>query len=334
MTKSRSNFIPERVASATPDAGPPADITSQPYDGLLFDAAGAFCALHRPSREDAARLDELAMPLLAFASVEGKRRLAAVLSECRSVIPVQLVTALAIEPVSISASLLISRADLPDSVLEKAILVGGQDHARIIQLRGSLSASINARIDALVEQVAPNVTLAPQSEERSFDMPAANDLTAMPLVAEDMIEPPARASQTRNALRRMMMRQTVREDLPQRMVVEATGGDTLVASLINLALAGDPDMLATALSDALHLPFGDLRRIVRRNDARQVMLALKALELGATDAFAIVAALRPLAFSTVEAMATFYVGYQRISDTDISAFEVGLMNGTPGKRSA
>lgn len=311
------------------------------YDTLLFEAAGAFSALQRPGRDDADRLDALAMPLFPLVSADGKRRIAAVLSEARGVLPLRLVTALAAEPVAVSASLLISRAELPDSVLEAALATGSAEHARVIRLRSALSASISARIDAVIESVVPRVEVAPRlhdlpADMPRFDRPAPHDITAHAVLpanetVEDMTDLPSRLSETHNALRRMMMRQTIREDLPARMVVEATGGDTLVARLVNLALAGDPDMLATALSDALALPFADIRRVVRRGDARQVMLALKALDLGATDSFAILAAMRPLAFSTAEAIATFYLGFQRIEDSEIDNFRQSHM---PSRRSA
>jgi uncharacterized protein (DUF2336 family) len=316
------------LPQAAPLQAPALDASSGThYDSLLFAAVGAFAAAQRPGREDANRLDELAQPLLALASVEGKRRIAAVLSECRSIIPERLVEHLLLEPLDISAALLISRADVPDAILERVISLRGADHARIIAMRQRLSSNIKARIDALIEALTTPSSASASAPAAALAAPSpalpGKEHPPMPSSEHDHATKTAAAAPdteaTRNALRRMMMRQTVREDLNDRMVFSGESGSNLVARLINLALAGDPDFLATALADEWRLPFPAIRRAIRRHDTPTIMALLKGLDLGATDTFAIMAALRPLGFASAEGIAGFYLAYQRMDDAAIAA---------------
>lgn len=241
--------------------------------------------------------------------------MAAVLSECRAVIPEQLFEALATEPLDISASLLISRAEIPDVMLLGIMERCGADHAKVIALRNGISEAARQRIDALIESIAP-VTTVEVTPETKPDAPA--DAVAA-LADEAASEGGLKIETTRNALRRLMMRQTVRADFGARMVLKDDDSTNLVVRLINLALTGEPDFLATALADEMRLGFAAVRRAILRNDTRQLMLLLKGMELGATDTFAILAAFRPHAMATPEAVAAFYVAYQAASDEDIAA---------------
>jgi uncharacterized protein (DUF2336 family) len=286
------------------------------YDALLFSAAGAFVSLPRPGRDDAQRLDQLALPLLAHASQEGKRRLAAVLSEARSIIPEALVKALAMEPIEIAASLLISRAEIPEHILLDVIALRGEDHARVIKLRTAIGETTSRRIDELVQSIVPvaHVKATLPLQHAATQKPAVEDMPAAPA------SKPLNAPDTRDALRRLMMQQTLRPDIASRMVVEAQGDANLVARLINLSLTSDPDMLATAIADALQLPFAAVRRLVRRRELHSVIMLLKGLELGATDSFAIIAALRPLAFGSQKAIAGFYLAFQATTQAATTQF--------------
>jgi uncharacterized protein (DUF2336 family) len=305
----RCGVIPPRLSPATSSSRPMTH-----FDQILFSAAGAFVGLQRPGREDATRLDAMAMPLYAALTLEGKRRIAAVLSECRAVIPAELVTALACETLDVAASLLISRAEIPDSILETVIAACGEGHARIIGLRANISVSVKDRIDALIERIAPMTTI----ESTPLPEPKAESVRAEPAVA---IAPPVsdKLEETQSALRRMMLRQTIREDVTRNVAFEGSTASNLVARLINLALAGDPDFLATAIADEWRAPFAPIRSVVRRAEMRTISRFLKGMELGPTDAFAIVAALKPGAFSRPEAIAAFYLAFQNITDAELSA---------------
>ncbi len=280
------------------------------YDSLIFSAAGAFVSLPRPGRNDADRLDALAIPLFESLSIEGKRRIAAVLSECRSVMPEKLVEALLIQPLDISASLLISRAEIPDAILEKAIGIGGESHARVIALKYNISASIKRRIDTLVEGIVPLTEVA---IEPLYSKPASLFGTGDRTRAQTELE------LAQDRLRDMMMRKTLPDRVSQRSVAPfpVDADINIVARLINLALEGDPDFLSTALADEWSAPFAVLRPLVKRNGIHSLTILLKGLEFGATDTFAIVSAFNPLAFASREAIASFYLKFQSITETDV-----------------
>jgi uncharacterized protein (DUF2336 family) len=261
-------------------------------------------------------------------SEEGKRVTAAVLSEARTVVPEQLVEALALEPLAISSTLLISRAEISDATLMKVIAARGESHARIIQMRKSIGDAMRTRIDQLIEAIAP-LTDVSASELETPVKPA--DQATHPsdeLVAHAQIG----AAEMRDALRRMMMRHTVKPETSDRMVVDEGPERNLVARLINLALTGDPDLLSTAFADELQLPFPPLRRIVRRHDIADMMLVLKGMELGATDCFAILAAVRPLAFATAEAIARYHLAFQSADEAAVSALISRLKSETEASK--
>ena len=283
------------------------------YDSLIFSAAGAFVSLPRPGRDDAARLDALALPLFEKLSVEGKRRIAAVLSECRSIIPELLIEALVLQPSDISASLLISRAEIPDAILEKAILHGGQPHAKIIALKHNISQSVKTRIDTFIESIVPMTETDATPLQAKFDR-----VTTWKTPAQTELE------LAQDRLRNMMMRKTLPEkttELTQSLTAFETGEEpNIVARLINLALAGDIDFLSTALADEWCAPFSLLRPLIQRNDLATLSILLKGLEFGATDTFAIVSAFNPTAFNSRVAIASFYVKFQAITDAEIHGF--------------
>jgi uncharacterized protein (DUF2336 family) len=267
-------------------------------------------------------LDALAIPLFEKLSVEGKRRIAAVLSECRTVMPEQLVLALIQQPLDVSASLLISRAEIPDAMLEKAIETGGEPTARVIALKHNISSSVKTRIDALIERIIPMTEL----EAKLFDAKLANERK---LPAKTFAQTELEKAQDR--LRNMMMRKTLPEhakieqsNRPVTAPFAATDDINIVARFINLALEGDPDFLSTAIADEWSAPFALVRPLVQRNSLHSLAVLLKGLDLGATDTFAIVSAFNPEAFASREAIAAFYLKFQSIHDPEIDAVTKGF----------
>lgn len=291
------------------------------FDSLIFSAAGAFVSLPRPGREDAGRLDAMAIPLFDKLTHEGKRRIAAVLSECRSIIPEKLVEALVLQPLDVSASLLISRAEIPDSILEKAIEKGGQPHARIISLRQNISLSVKTRIDTFIESIVPMTEVKAQEFRPAGQKP--------------LNEAPKSKAQTeleiaQERLRNMMMRKVMPERAPNPAAASLASSPAFheeihsVARMINLALEGDTDFLATALADEWSAEFAAVRPFVNRNSLHALSVLLKGLEFGATDTFAIVSAFNPSAFTSREAIASFYLKFQAITDHEVHALTLGF----------
>jgi uncharacterized protein (DUF2336 family) len=297
------------------------------YDSLIFTAAGAFVSMPRPGREDAARLDALAIPLFSKLSLEGKRRIAAVLSECRTVMPEQLIEALILQPLDISASLLISRAEIPDAILDKAIQAGGEPHACVIALKHKLSQSMKLRIDALIEGIIPMNPIEAEDYDRKMSKPS---LLAPKMEAQSELE------RAQDRLRNMMMRKTLPEKPADKVTAPFAASDeiNIVAHLINLALEGDADFLSTALADEWSAPFSEVRPLVQRNSLYNLAVLLKGLDFGATDTFGIVSAFNPPAFGSREAIAAFYIKYQAISDNDIQTLTHNFTSNTIDVRSS
>ena len=287
------------------------------FDSLIFAAAGEFVSLQRPGRDDASRLDALALPLFDQLSIEGKRRIAAVLSECRNIIPEKLIEALVLQPLDVSASLLISRAEIPDAMLEKAIALKGAPHARVIALKHNISQSVKIRIDALIESIVPmteiaSMQLALNTRETNSRAPA---ITEVKSTAQTELE------LAQNRLRQIMMRKPMPEAnqnlTPSPAAFEKGQEPNIVARLINLALEDDSDFLSTALADEWVAPFVAVRPLVQRNALQNLAALLKGLDFGATDTFAILSAFNPSAFASRESVAAFYVRFQKVTDADI-----------------
>jgi uncharacterized protein (DUF2336 family) len=285
------------------------------YDSLVFSAAGAFVCLPRPGREDAERLDALAIPLFEKLSVEGKRRIAAVLSECRTIMPQQLIEALVLQPLDVSASLLISRAEISDTILEKAIAQGGEPYARVISLRHNISQSIKTRIDDFIESIIPMT--ADEAKEYDRKMQQSKKL-------EPRTKAQTELEMAQDRLRTMMMRKTVPETKATLAPFANAGDINIVARFINLALEGDADFLSTALADEWSASFPTVRPLVQRNGLHNLAILLKGLEFGATDTFAIVSAFNPQAFASRQAIASFYLKFQAIDDVAIHALTQGF----------
>jgi hypothetical protein len=289
------------------------------HDQLLFDACGAFVGLQRPRIEDADRLDTLGVALYDHISDAGRRRIAAVLSECRSIIPNKLTAKLAVEAVDIAASLLISRAEIPATILQMAA-AASPEHARIVAMRERIGANSHDRIEALIERIAPVTTIEPlNAEHETVEVnQAAVSLSPSAPLPETL---PSALLAAQDKLRTMMMRQTLSTPKPSETPVgNVLGGmkaTNLVARLINLALCDDLDLLATAIADEMAVSFQAARPMISRTSIPNLSLLLKAIELGPTDSFAICSVINPSAFTSREAIARFYLSFEAISDSDV-----------------
>ena len=141
---------------------------AQKAERLFRAAVSAFCSLTRPSRREIAQLEDLALPLFEFVSVESKRYVAAALSECPYP-PAALVRRLCDESVDIAAPLLIRSTALSDIDLIALIGRHGFGHARAIGRRRSLNPTIARLVAALENKVVP---LRPAAREAETHRPS------------------------------------------------------------------------------------------------------------------------------------------------------------------
>lgn len=237
-------------------------------DRLLRAAVTSFCANARPTRREAAQLDDLAVPLLGSVCDETLRFVAAALSES-SFAPPALVRRLADLPVEISAPLLMRSPVLTPIDLLALIGRHGVAHARAIAGRPDLDERILLIIrslDVAEEKAAP--ASAQEARER---------LRAMMRPAQDSV-PDASAGG--------------RQDAPG-VRLRWDGDPGVYRKLRSTALAGAPALFHTALADALDIGPAEARAIVEDADAARLIVALRALPLSEEEAFLVMQCLRP-----------------------------------------
>jgi uncharacterized protein (DUF2336 family) len=224
-------------------------------DRLLRAAVTAFCDNARPTRRDAAQLDDLAGPLLACASEETLRVAAAALSATPHA-PPALVRRLADMPVEISAPLLLRSPVLTPIDLLALVARHGVPHARAIAGR----ADLDERILLLI---------------RSVDVPAETPK-------------PSAADETRKSLRAMMRPASNAPSLRWE------GDPGAYRKLRSAALSGAPAAFHGALAGALAIAPATARAIAGDADPARLILALRALDLSAEEAFLVIQCLRPV----------------------------------------
>lgn len=273
----------------------------------LFRASvSAYCALTRPTRQDASQLDDLTLPHYEHVSVEARRYVAAALSECRRA-PVLLVRRLAAEPIEISAPVLMRSPALSDFDLVSLIAHHGIGHARAIAGRGDLNPAIARLIRALEAatsaseqaELVPEPEKAPSLEEEIVLSPSL-----------EPSRPGGRGEEARARLRAMM----------------AVGGDAQPASadrnvqvdpavrdkLRETALTGVSALFQTALADIAGLDFSQAAPLSLRARRRSLMLVLRGLGLNAEQAFLLVSAIDPQAHPNTESIRLFVEHFELI----------------------
>ena len=106
-------------------------------DEILRAAISAFVALSKPNKRDCNQIEDLALPILPFASDQTKRFVCAALAENGST-PSNLVRRLCDESVEICAPLLLLSPVMTPIDLVAIIGRKGKEHARIIARRSHL----------------------------------------------------------------------------------------------------------------------------------------------------------------------------------------------------
>lgn len=268
----------------------------------LFRASvSAFCSLTRPTRRDAAQLEDLALPLFDLVPVEAKRYVAAALSECPGP-PVSLVRRLADESVDIAAPLLIRSPALGDIDLIALIGRHGHGHARAISRRPNLNPAI-ARLAAAIER---KVVQLHQRDADADGKPAperAGETAAAPAATH---VPGEAAQETRRQLRAMM-----------RPASAATGQEeasrTAYDRLRETVLSGHAAFFQTALADALEKDLAAVRDVSNDRSYAWLLDALRVIDVSDEKAFLVTAAFYPSLFGDLQSIQLFLLRYVAIS---------------------
>lgn len=263
-------------------------------DRLLRASVSAYCSLTRPGRQDAVRLQDLALPLLDDASRETLRYVSAALSLCETE-PEALVRRIADMPVDIAAPLLGRATSLGDIDLIQLIGRHGLPHARVVASRQPLHPSIRQLTEIVEARNWRPANAAPEPR------PEAGADEA------DLVE------ETRERLRAIM--RATREE------AGATDADIdyIYEDLRDSALSGDADRLAASIANALGILVPLARAIVQDASCSMLVPALRAIGLSEEQGFLIASAAFPLRFPNADAIRSFLRTYRAMPFEQIEA---------------
>ena len=268
---------------------------------LVRAAVTAFCSLTRPSRNEIAQLDDLAMPLYDQLSVETRRYMAAALSECEYA-PALLVRRLCDDDVEIAAPLLIRSSLLREIDLVALIGRHGLPHARVIARRPDLDSTIAALVRALE---IPSMKIAAEKPLPQVAEPAPEQRAGSGQAAEEALD----------RLRMMMRPAGTERKTPgesETVAIHWPSHPGLFDKLRSTALTGVAGLFQTALADALGIGFHQARSITETQTDKHLILALRALDLAPSDAFLLAAATFPTRYPRPEAIRRFLEEFELV----------------------
>lgn len=282
-----------------PESRFPADIddTLSRTDRLFRSAVTEFCARARPTRYDAARLDDLTLPLLPLVSESTRRFAAAALSEALPA-PDALLRRLAAEPLAVSAPILLRSPAIGDVDLIGLIGRHGIEHAGAIARRPRLNPNIRALIRAL--------GIAGSSEGAGSD-------AALSSAPDAQI-----AEQTRERLRAMMRpaEPAAAQPLPTVTPIDWDVAAAAWPRLVSTGMSGRAALFITAIADAFSMDFEHARHLVDGDDGAMLATALKAAGFSTPEAFLVAALAAPPRFATTEGIRGFLARYRSLEDDE------------------
>lgn len=271
---------------------------------LFRSAIEAFCSLVRPTKRDAAQLDDLTLPLLPLVSRECRRFAAAALSESGPQ-PTALVRRLAEEPLEISAPLLTRSVSLSDVDLIGIIGRHGIGHARAIGKRAHLNANIAKVVKVLGAMEATAEKPVAEMIEPHHVAPA----DVQPLTAsQSEID---RAEAVRVELREMMLPSREQEATQEPEPFEWPDPARIFSRLLSTALTGTEAFFHTTLADALDIKFG-AAQLLEEEEAPGLTAVLRSFDLSVEQAFLIATLAYPYGVVGHEAVRNFVDEYRKL----------------------
>jgi Uncharacterized protein conserved in bacteria len=262
-------------------------------EGLFRAAIAEFSEKPRPSREEIAQIDDLALGLYDSVSREARHYAATVLSRSKDV-PPGLFQRLCNEPVDISAPLLVNSPLLTTIDLLRLISRHGLSHARIIVRRRN--------VDPVIVNLVRLLNAKAESEAAS-----RREVAASPLL-----------EQVRDRLRALASGSTQQEPEPEaEEAPQAPSG--LYMDLLRAALSSNADAFPRALAGALDLTVVRARRICSAITYSDLIACLKYLHLRPEEAFLLTAAYYPSQLFYGPAIRLFLDRYEtlRIDDVEL-----------------
>lgn len=252
-------------------------------DDLLTAAISGYASITRPGRHDLLQLEDLAMPLIDYATAKGKRDAAMRLVQMQEA-PHSLVFKLAHEPTNISAPLLLRSDALSTSDLLHLIEARGLGHARIIARRRPQDALFTALLQSFADPEIDRIL----AQEIDLEAPLSLDAPSVKVPEKTNSQKLTQIHQQLN----MMMRDA-NSDLDNataRHLPPVSSYQVPENHLIDSALLINPDFFRTALADALGVSLERAKHIIGEWPSSQLPIALKALNLTAQDCYLILTA--------------------------------------------
>ncbi|RLQ87524.1 hypothetical protein [Notoacmeibacter ruber] len=289
----RSRLVVDRNSEARPDA-------------VFRHAVGTFAALTRPSGYEVRQLEALGLALFPRTSEDARRYAAAVLSD-RTRAPRGLLLKLALEPVAISAPLLMRTPVFSTRDWLHIVKNTDIDHARVIGRRGELPSAVRAILTHLKRKHSlPAQEPTPATTEPNTQSLSSRSKTSMPKTLKE-VQMQLRAAMAGNSGHHGAS--TTRD---QGVITKPS---TLLAKLRETALSGDVELFATALADALAIELPVANDIVHSNGTHEILMALRALSLTAAEAHLIVRAVRPDTLTTTASICLFIERFEALTAT-------------------
>jgi len=260
-------------------------------EGLFRASISAFANIPRPSRNEIAQIDDLALGLYDSVSREARHYAASVLSKLSDV-PPHLLRRLCDEAVDISAPLLISSQALSDIDLIALIGKHGLSHARVIARRKNVNPVIIHLVRLLNAKAAREI--AERQTRSSISSPALDEV--------------------RHQLRTLMKSDEPDEDRAASLPEQEVAGPYRL--LRTAALAPNVDAFPSALSHALGVSDFRARRICTAITYSDLLISLKNLDLSEEQAFFLTAALYPSQLFYGPAIRLFVDRYRAIEPVE------------------
>jgi uncharacterized protein (DUF2336 family) len=192
------------------------------------------------------------------------------------------------EPVEIAAPLLIRSSSLSDIDLLALIGRHGMGHARAIARRGGLSPAIANIVRALLARS--------EIEKQATVVPSPSPLTQKPALEAEEVR----------RQQRSMMRPAQATSAKWKQKADA------YQKLRSTALTGAGDIFETALADTLGVDRQQARRVGTGHSYALLLVALRALDLSAEQAFVVTAAVFGRTFGHPEAIRLFLERFEKI----------------------
>lgn len=252
-------------------------------DDLLIAAISGYASITRPGRQELLQLEDLAMPLIDYATAKGKRNAAMLLVQMQDA-PHSIVFKLAHEPINISAPLLLRSNALSASDFMHLIEARGIGHARVIARRHDQDAVLISLLQSF------NDTEINQSLERQGHLHSVQN-------SEQSLKPHAEKNNSQKLMQihqqlNMMMRDA-NADIKhpaKRHLLPLPAYKQPENHLIDSALLINCDFFRMALADALDVSLERAKHIIGEWPSSQLPIALKALNLNAQDCYLIMTA--------------------------------------------